>query len=180
MRVRVLVLGGLGVVAAGCFGVKTVPTSAGPVAIRQATSASTLPPGVLLHGKLNTTIGMSASHPGDVVGVTLSENITAGRATVVPSGAVAYGHVVAVNSGADAGVHVAFDSLTFGGQSHVLDANITATDASGVSVQPVRTEGLGAHTVASATRISFAGGAQLSAGSTLTLVTVTLVRVSTR
>ncbi|MEO7083065.1 MAG: hypothetical protein ABI442_07660 [Gemmatimonadaceae bacterium] len=179
MNIRALIFVGLGAVAAGCIRVRTVPSSAGPVAVRRATDAGILPTGVLVRGKLNTTIGMSSSHARDVFGITLADAVTAGRATLVPSGAIAYGHVVTANpTGGTAGIQVAFDSLTFSGRSLVLDANITSVDAAGVSVRPVRSDNLAASTVASATSISFAGGAQLTSGATVTLVVVSPVRLT--
>jgi hypothetical protein len=177
MKIRLLVFGGFAAVAAACFRVRTVATSSGPVAVRSASEGGTLAPGVLLNGKLNTSLGMSV-HPRDVVGITLSDAAKAGKSTIVPAGAVAYAHVVAVNSAAAPGVQITFDSLTFGGQSHVLDANITSTGVAGVGVQPIVTDNMGATTVAAATRLTFTGGAQLPAGSTVTFVVVNTIRLT--
>ena len=177
MRRITIATGALAMVTAACVHSKTAASSAGDIAVHHAMDTGTLPGGAVLEGRLDHSMTAAKAKVGDAFSITLSSDATTKRhATIVPSGAVVFGHIAALdltnNSGAVATAQLAFDSLVYAGHHHVIDANISKIGYDRVSTRPVdasNTNGLAA--AVSLTLLSFTNAdGQLPAGSPVTLL----------
>lgn len=167
----------LAILAAACVHTKTMSTSAGDVAVHHAMDTGTLTAGAVLEGRLDHSLTPSTAKVGEPFSITLASDATTKQhATIVPAGALIYGHVLQLDmsntSKSVATVQLAFDSLVFAGHQHVLDANISKIGAGDVAIRPLTTERpTSAETPASVTLLSFANAdGQIPAGSMVTLI----------
>ncbi|MEO7083859.1 MAG: hypothetical protein ABI442_20975 [Gemmatimonadaceae bacterium] len=175
---RITLAGGvLAILSAACVHSNTMASSAGDLQAHHAMDTSVLPGGAILEGTLDRSMTAANARVGDAFSITLANDTKTKRnATVIPAGAVVYGHVVALdlnnNSGAVATAKLAFDSLVYTGHHHIIDANISKIGYNHVMVRPVDSKTTaGPATATSLTLISFTDpDGQLPAGSPVTLL----------
>jgi hypothetical protein len=177
MKRTLVATGVLAILTAACIHSKTAESSAGDLQMHHAMDTNTLPGGAVLEGRLDHSMTAANAKIGEAFSITLSSDATTKRhATVVPSGARVYGHIVALDltnrSGAVATAQLAFDSLVFAGHHHVLDANISKIGYDKVSIRPVDVKNpTNTATAASLTLLSFTNpDGQLPAGSPVTML----------
>jgi hypothetical protein len=177
MKRMALATGVVAILTAACVHSKTAASSAGDLAVHHAMDTGTLPGGAVLEGRLDHSMTAAKSKIGDPFSITLSSDATTKRhATVVPSGAIVYGHIAALDltntSGAAATVQLAFDSLVYSGHHHVLDANISKIAYDKVTTRPVSAANPTSTAASvSLTLLSFTNpDGQLPAGSPVTLL----------
>jgi hypothetical protein len=158
---RTIALVTFAAVAGACARGAQIQSSAGDVTPTTPVNANTLPAGTTMTIQLDQTLGTKSSHVGDQFTATTTQPVTAqnGR-TVVPTGALVYGHVTGLHNpsitGEQALIRLDFDSLTFSGRRYPFDASINSVAVAG------RTTGSTSSTVRSAT-IGAAAGAVLGA-----------------
>jgi hypothetical protein len=129
MRITTLLaVGGLAALA-GCASNPRVEAS-GEVAPATPTSSRYIPAGSALDVRLDQTLGASSSREGDTFTATVINPLLAQNgATVVPAGAVVYGHVTGLSKaslpGQQSVIRVDFDRLRFNGRDYPFDASVS-------------------------------------------------------
>ena len=115
---------------------RPAPTSRTPAPAPSAprTVTSSVASGTTFAVTLNETLSTSRNTAGDGFTATLSENILDSNGDVlIPAGATVRGRVTSVNKSdnvTETGVlHVAFESISFGGKSYPLEATVTQANA---------------------------------------------------
>ena len=116
-----------------CASTPRVETAGGEISTPVTpANARTLPVGAMMDLTLDQQLGTQSSHTGDPFSATVANAVIAqnGR-TTIPAGARVWGHVSGVtpsnNATETAALVLDFDSLTSGGRTYPLEANITAT-----------------------------------------------------
>lgn len=147
--------------AGACARGAQIQSSAGDVTPSTPVNANILPAGTSMTVQLDQTLGTKSSKVGDQFTATTTEPVIAQNGqTVVPSGAMVYGHVTGLHSptitGENAYIRLDFDRLTFRGRDYPFDASINSVAVAG------KTTGSTSSTVRSAT-IGAAAGAVLGA-----------------
>ncbi|HEX3866310.1 MAG TPA: hypothetical protein VHV78_06125 [Gemmatimonadaceae bacterium] len=138
----VLTAGVCCLIAAACASSPVAETAGGDVAPAVPVNGRIVPSGTVIQTTLNDAIGAKRSHVTDQFSATVSEPVVGQNGvTVVPVGAVVYGHVTGLQSpivaGEQAVIRLHFDDLMFMGRHYPFDADI-----SNVSVKSEPTSGL--------------------------------------
>ncbi|HEY4215748.1 MAG TPA: hypothetical protein VGM67_01350 [Gemmatimonadaceae bacterium] len=167
MRITALLaIGGVAALA-GCASTPRVEAG-GDVAPATPTTSRSMPMGSAIDVRLDQTLGASSSHQGDTFSATVINPLLAqDGATVVPAGAVVYGHVTGLNKSSIPGnpsvIRLDFDRLRFNGRDYPFDANVSNVNVENQSSTASSTE-KGALTGAAAGAVLgvILGGADLS------------------
>jgi hypothetical protein len=104
--------------------------SSGEVAPATPTNRNYLPPGTTMNVRLNESVGTVSSKEGDRFTATLIDPVVATNgATAVPAGATLTGHVTGLHAATlpteQSVIRLAFDNLSFNGNSYPFDASIS-------------------------------------------------------
>ena len=122
-----------GLVLVGCAR-QTRIESTGDVALNTtAANSRVLPAGATLDARLDQEIGTKSSKVGDTFTATVDKPVLASNGeTVVPAGSKIYGKVTGLDNsdhvGEPAAIKVDFERIVVNGQSHELNAKVTATN----------------------------------------------------
>lgn len=115
--------------------------SSGEVAPATPTNTNYLPPGTTMNARLNESVGTVSSKEGDRFTATLIDPVVASNgSTAVPAGAVLNGHITGLHSATlpteQSVIRLAFDNLSFNGNTYPFDGSISNVTVKNEATNP--------------------------------------------